>query len=218
MADLIAHRPSFIQGRRRDEQRAMAAPGRWLAWMTAAALVVAAGVVGLTAWSVTHRVPGDRSAEAGFARDMSTHHAQAVQMAMLTLDRTNDPTIHLLAQDIALTQQNQIGQMLGWLDLWKLSPTGSDPVMQWMGHPSDGPLPGMANNDEISQLGALSDVEADLVFLRLMIRHHEGGAPMAQAILDRSDDPVVRQLATSIVESQTAEVKTMKEMLAAKGG
>ncbi len=139
-------------------------------------------------------------------------------MAMLTLDRTNDPTIRLLAQDIALTQQNQIGQMLGWLDLWKLSLTGSEPAMQWMGHASDGSLPGMATSGEINRLQKLSGVEADRTFLQLMLRHHEGGAPMAQAALERSDNPVVRQLATSIVQSQTAEVKLMKEMLAARGG
>ena len=34
--------------------------------------------------------PGEDSAEAGFARDMSEHHAQAVQMSQLVMQRTED--------------------------------------------------------------------------------------------------------------------------------
>ena len=217
MMDLIANRPAFTRARGRDERLERPAPGRWLVGLTVAALLLAAAVVAVTAWSAVHRMPGDRSAEAGFARDMSIHHQQAVQMAMLIIDRTDDPAIRLLAQDIALTQQNQVGQMRGWLDLWKLSPTGSEPAMQWMGHASDGPLPGMATSEEIDQLGKLSGVAADKTFLQLMVRHHEGGAPMAQAALERSDEPVVRRLARSIVQSQTAEVTLMKEMLSERG-
>lgn len=51
----------------------------------------------------------------GFARDMAAHHAQAVEMAVLVRDRTNDPTMRQLALDILLTQQAQIGQIRGWL-------------------------------------------------------------------------------------------------------
>ena len=48
------------------------------------AVLAAAAVVllGLAVWLwLSGRTSGDDSAEAGFARDMSEHHAQAVQMA-----------------------------------------------------------------------------------------------------------------------------------------
>lgn len=61
------------------------------------------------------RTPGDASADAGFARDMATHHAQAVEMAMIVHSRTDDPEVATLAMDIALTQQSQIGIMRTWL-------------------------------------------------------------------------------------------------------
>nr|WP_238452766.1 DUF305 domain-containing protein [Micromonospora sp. ATA51] len=35
--------------------------------------------------------PGDGSAEAGFARDMQTHHAQAVEMSMIAYRRSATP-------------------------------------------------------------------------------------------------------------------------------
>lgn len=68
--------------------------------------------------------PGDTSPEAGFARDMLVHHAQAVEMAELVRFRTQDPVVRALATDIALTQQAQIGQVRGWLDVWGLPVAG----------------------------------------------------------------------------------------------
>jgi uncharacterized protein (DUF305 family) len=98
------------------------------------------------------RPPGNDSAEAGFARDMMVHHAQAVQMAEIVRDKTQSAEVRLLASDISLTQQAQIGIMQGWLEAWGLPITGSKPAMAWMGHPMDGLMPGMATPDEIDRL------------------------------------------------------------------
>ena len=76
--------------------------------------------------------PSDTSPEAGFARDMSTHHAQAVAMAEAIRDRTEDPDLKLLATDIALGQQGQIGRMSGWLDEWGLSISSTNAPMAWI--------------------------------------------------------------------------------------
>lgn len=84
--------------------------------------------------------PNEHSAEAGFARDMQTHHAQAVQMSMLIRDRTNDPEIRSLSYDIALTQQQQIGQMYAWLTLWDLPQTSARQPMAWMTSSGEHPM------------------------------------------------------------------------------
>ena len=105
------------------------------------------------------RPPGDDSAEAGFARDMMVHHAQAVQMAEIVRDRTHSGDMRLLVSDIALTQQAQIGIMQGWLEVWGLPITGTAPAMAWMGHPTDGLMPGMATPEEVNRLGELPRIE-----------------------------------------------------------
>ena len=64
---------------------------------------------------------------------MMVHHAQAVEMAEIVRGKTESEDVGTLAPDIALTQQGQIGQMQGWLQVWGLSPTGSEPAMSWMG-------------------------------------------------------------------------------------
>ena len=135
------------------------------------------------------RPPGDDSVEAGFARDMMVHHAQAVQMAEIVRDKTQSEDVRIMASDIALTQQAQIGQMQGWLAVWGLPVAGTEPAMSWMEHPTEGPMPGMATPEEIGRLYDAPPEEADAMFLRLMIPHHRAAVPMAEAALERTDRP-----------------------------
>ncbi|MEV6732702.1 DUF305 domain-containing protein [Streptomyces sp. NPDC051364] len=80
------------------------------------------------------RAPGLYSPDAGFARDMAVHHQQAVEMSFIVRDRTKDEPVRGLAYDIANTQANQRGMLLGWLDLWGLPKVVADePPMSWMG-------------------------------------------------------------------------------------
>ena len=179
-------------------------------------------------------VPGSDSVDAGFARDMSRHHLQGVEMANLALERSNDPEIRLIAFDISSTQTNQAGRMQGWLALWGL-PVSGGRTMAWMedesgggmsamsdhssASPSDSTsMPGMATEDELTNLRQLSGSAFDVEFLRLMIRHHQGGREMAQYAAEQAAEPAVRNLAGAIADTQTAEVGTMTEMLTARGG
>lgn len=77
--------------------------------------------------------PALYSPDAGFARDMAVHHQQAVEMSFIVRDRTQDEPVRGLAYDIANTQANQRGMLLGWLDLWGLPKVVADePPMSWM--------------------------------------------------------------------------------------
>ena len=79
--------------------------------------------------------PSTMSAEAGFARDMQEHHNQAVELALIVRDRTDDPDTRLLAYDIATSQSQQSGQMFGWLAEWGLPQAPAEPSMTWMLRP-----------------------------------------------------------------------------------
>jgi hypothetical protein len=50
----------------------------------------------------------------------------------------------------------------------------------------------IASLQKMLSLSQLSPDRADVLFLRLMIAHHEAAIPMAQAILMRTDEPEVR--------------------------
>ena len=191
-------------------------PNRLWLLLVVAVLALAAGALG-GYWRGRARVPAADSVDVGFARDMSLHHEQAVVMAGLIYDRTSDPAIRTLAFDILTTQQGQIGIMSGWLDAWGLPWTSSEPRMAWMGMPTEGLMPGMATGEQLAALRAADGDAADVLFLQLMIPHHQGGVAMATAA-ENADQQVVRTLATSIVEAQQLEIDYMRELLAAKGG
>lgn len=201
--------------------------------ITALVTAVVVGVVAFSAGRLStldEAGPADTSAEAGFARDMQVHHNQGVELAMIVRDRTDDAEVRLLAYDIALTQSQQSGQLYGWLTQWGLSQAGSEPSMTWMTRPgrvgtSGGHahaaahtpgerMPGLATAAQVAELSAASGVDAERIFLTLMIAHHEGALEMAEAVLDRSGDTAVRAFATSVITSQTSEIDVMKSMLA----
>jgi uncharacterized protein (DUF305 family) len=189
-----------------------------------AVAVVAAALLGYAGGWLTPKLthPGDTSVEAGFARDMSSHHAQAVELGMLAHEKSTNPEVRLLGADIALTQQAQIGMMQTWLRDWNLGPTGSQPRMAWMpdggGTIRDGLMPGMATEAEMAQLRAATGNDFDLLFLRLMRQHHLGGIHMAQAAEERAGDGDVRWLAETMVNGQQREITDIQNLLARLGG
>lgn len=192
----------------------------WRRWTDPLVLAAIGALLVGAAWTTNtlqRQPPAESSADVGFARDMADHHGQAVELAELVRTRTDDPAIRLLATDIALTQQAQIGQMRGWLEAWDRSLTSTAPAMAWMSHGGTGPMPGMATQDEISQLRRSSGPQADEQFLRLMIRHHRGGLLMAASALQLADEPDVRSLARAIRDGQFAEIEAMQALLAGLG-
>jgi uncharacterized protein (DUF305 family) len=199
----------------------------------AVALLAAGGGLAVALGIGRTESPAVDSVDAGFARDMSRHHQQAVEMANLAATRSQDAEVQRLAFDISATQTNQVGRMQGWLALWGLPLTGGD-LMAWMsdgamaghdmpttdaGAAADGAvMPGMATETELADLRARSGAAFDVLFLQLMIRHHQGGLEMAQYGEAHAQEPAVRSLAGSIVAAQSAETATMEQMLATRGG
>ncbi|MEU7425357.1 DUF305 domain-containing protein [Streptomyces sp. NPDC048362] len=202
---------------------------RHVGWVagTAAAVLVAAGAITYSVAEDTGGpdtgTPDARSADAGFARDMAVHHQQAVEMSYIVRDRTKDEDVRRLAYDIAQTQANQRGMMLGWLDLWGLPKVSADPPMTWMGmgdmaSGKDGALmPGMATNTEMRRLGTLSGRQAEVFYLQLMTAHHQGGIHMAEGCVARCTVGVEKRLAQGMVDSQQSELQVMAGMLKERG-
>jgi uncharacterized protein (DUF305 family) len=153
---------------------------------------------------------------------MSTHHEQAVTMAGFVRDTTFDPAIRILAYDIETGQEFQVGQMHGWLDTWNLPSVSATMPMAWMaghGHlTANGLMPGMATPAEVNKLESLRGKALDVYFLQLMIRHHQGGIPMAEYGADHARSDYVRLLARSIVASQSSEIVAMEQLLRQRGG
>ena len=160
----------------------------------------------------------------GFAQDMSAHHTQAVEMAGMALTGTSDPAIRRLAYDILTTQQGQIGRMQGWLQVWDAPARGTDGYMSWMPmtgqHGHDGGLrkmPGMATPDELQQLRESHGDALDVLFLQLMLRHHQGGVSMLEYGAEHADTTEITVIAGQMLPTQLGESQLMTGMLADRG-
>lgn len=186
------------------------------------AVVLATGV-GIGTLIPIVRAPSDASAEVGFARDMSSHHAQAVEMSMLAVQKSSSADIRGLALDMGLTQQAQIGIMRAWLQQWNMAPTSTGPRMAWMhdssamnhsaaDQPAAGIMPGMATTDEMNRLRTATGRSFNILFCELMIRHHRGGITMVEAVLAADPEPSVRELASSMNNGQQSEITALAQL------
>ena len=181
------------------------------------AAAVALGYVWGNSGSGGASIPALSSVDAGFARDMSTHHSQAVTMASYERDNTTDPAIKVLAYDIETSadvpdrRDAGLARHLGATRRLNPSP------MAWMaghGHlQSDGLMPGMATPAQMNKLETLHGKALDIFFLQLMIHHHQGGMPMAQYAAQHATEPYVRDLAQSMVNAQSSEIVSMEQLL-----
>jgi uncharacterized protein (DUF305 family) len=59
--------------------------------------------------------------------------------------------------------------------------------------------------------------DPDVMFMQMMITHHEAGVIMAAKVLKAGENAEVKNLAQSIVDTQDAEIDKMLAWLAARG-
>lgn len=147
-----------------------------------------------------------------FMQNMIPHHGQAVDMAVLVEDRTNNEEIIDIAGRIRKSQADEIAFMTQWLE-------ARDQETHLHHHMHmDHSMMGMASPAQMEALAAASGTEFDRLFLSLMIPHHEGAIRMVDDLLDQSGsayDPVLYDFVNDIVNDQQAEITSMDAMLAA---
>ena len=152
--------------------------------------------------------------DVSFMQDMIPHHHQAVQMANLVEDRTNNEDVVDIAGRIKASQSDEIAFMRGWLE--ERGQTAPDPAAHHkmkMSHK----MAGMASPAQMEALAASQSVAFDKLFLELMIAHHEGAIEMVEHLLDQPGsayDPVLFQFVSDIDNDQTTEIERMNLMLA----
>lgn len=160
-------------------------------------------------------------ADVSFASDMVQHHAQALSMVDLTMDRDLDPEVHTLAEEIRSAQAPEIETMADWLSTWgeDVPETMRDHVNSGhdMGDMSDamedmdhGDMPGMMTAEDMDALENASDTEFQDMWLEMMIEHHEGAVEMAQDQQENGQYEPAVDLAGDVVDTQTAEIDRMK--------
>jgi len=153
-----------------------------------------------------------------FAMMMVPHHAQAVEMAGLVLDKEGiDPAVVELAERIKAAQGPEIEQMRGWLAGWDAPVPAADGDLDGTGGMAGmdhgtGSMPGMMSDTDVTRLEDTTGSEATDLFLEQMTRHHRGAIVMATTELGSGESSDAKALAQDIIDAQRAEIATMTEL------
>ncbi len=142
-------------------------------------------------------------ADVTFTTGMVPHHMQAVEMAEMVADRSDNPEVIALAAQIKAAQQPEIDLMLAFLSTWGQQPPGHE-----MGHEM-----GMMSDADMASLMGLSGAEFDKMWLTMMTAHHQGAIEMANVELTDGSNPQAKELATHIIAAQQVEIDTMAALL-----
>ena len=164
-------------------------------------------------------------ADVTFATDMIQHHAQALSMVDLTMERDLDPEVQALAEDIRAAQGPEIETMADWLTKWgeEVPETMRDHVnsghdmgdmsenMEGMDHGDE--MPGMMTSEDMDSLENASDAEFQDMWLQMMVEHHEGAVEMAETEQSEGQFKDAVDLAGQIIDTQKQEIDTMNGLL-----
>jgi uncharacterized protein (DUF305 family) len=171
--------------------------------------------------------------DVGFAQAMSIHHGQAVLMASEAVLDASSPAVRELAREILVEQSQEIGMMRTWLSDWNKPQLSTGSLMGWMRNAQrarsasmtamaatassgSNQMPGMATNQQLTQLAAAKGVAFDRLFLQLMLRHHVGGIEMANYAQQHAKLSHVSAAAGAMIIDQTNECTLIEELLQAE--
>ncbi|WIX79130.1 DUF305 domain-containing protein [Amycolatopsis carbonis] len=173
-----------------------------------AAPAIAAVLVGCSSPSAAPPAADHNAADVTFAQDMVPHHRQAVEMSGPVPQHTGDQRVITLAKQIQQAQQPEIDQLTAWLKAWGApAPSTGMGGMTGMEH---GQMPGLVDT---AGLDELHDAAYDRKWLELMIQHHSGAVAMARTELAQGSSVDAKAMAQRIVDTQEAEITTMKSLL-----
>lgn len=157
----------------------------------AAFLFVALVGAGLTVAPAGAEEPApDRSTarfEVDFLTNMIDHHAMAVQMADMCVDKAVRPELEGMCESIKTSQSQQIEMMQGWLQ-------------DWYGVTHE---PEMTRGDmrQMEKLASLDGAEFEIEFMESMIGHHRKAIREGEQCLRRADHPELVDLCQNIIQT-----------------
>ncbi len=194
----------------------------------AGALVATALVFGATTASVTATAqPGamasgatlmaPNQADEEFVSMMIPHHYQALVMSQMAPTRSSDSTVLALADRIDVEQGLEIMMMQNWQSWNGLEVTNAEQAYQQMlQNPEMLEQMGMATQEELDDLSASTGTAFDVLFLELMIPHHQGAIDMIVNFLPNSSDFILQDWAYEMLNTQYVQIVEMEAILADK--
>lgn len=180
-------------------------------------VVSAALIAGMIGWLVgdTNNSIKSNDADVGFLQDMWGHHDQAILMSQMFLTLPDvSPDLAIEANNIIRGQAQETGMMIQLLnDMNAPLVSESGYAMEWMGMQMDpDQMPGMATPEQLDELANSSGVEADNLFVDLMVAHHQGGIDMANEAMTLASNDWVQTYAEAWARNQAGEITELEAL------
>jgi uncharacterized protein (DUF305 family) len=137
--------------------------------------------------------------EVKFMTQMIHHHAMAIEMAQMCLEKAVHAELGSMCADIIASQSREIEQMQSWLSDW-----------YGMTHEPD-MKPG--DMKMMEKFAALDGEEFEIAFMEMMIRHHEQAIREAGKCLQRAYHDELNALCQQIIAAQQQEIAQMQTWL-----
>ena len=160
------------------------------------------------------------AADVAFMAGMIPHHAQAVLIAGWAGSHGARPDVRTLCERIVVGQRDEIETMRNWLRDRGEEVPAADAThhrMKMNGVEHDMLMPGMLTAEDLAQLDKARSADWDTLFLKAMIRHHEGALKMVDDLFESygaMQDEDVYKFVSDMYADQTGEIERMQKMLA----
>jgi uncharacterized protein (DUF305 family) len=151
--------------------------------------------------SSTSRPADVNDTDIAFAQAMLTHHQQAIEMAGLAAERSQDARVRELAGRIEATGQADSATLTTWLSDWGAAPAAPEPA-------------GAA----VADLSAVSGQAFDQLFVEQMIEHRSEAITAAGTEVAGGQDPGAKEMADAIATGYPNEVIEMAQLRTDLGG
>lgn len=186
-----------------------------IAGIVVAVILIFVAIWGFSTFAGERREGMMMNSDRVFIEQMIPHHQDAIYMANLALVRAEHPEIRQLAENVIRDQSREISQMRAWYRVWY----GTDvPVYQSTitggsanrGGSGAGMMRGGMGGSmtDLVQLGNATLFDKE--FIEQMVPHHQMAIMMSRMTLN-SDHTEMRELGSSIIRTQSAEVNQMRE-------
>ncbi len=146
-----------------------------------------------------------------FIDTMVAHHQSAVDMAKMAESKAQHAELKDYAQKVVQDQEREIARMGQWRKQWY----ADQPKAENMDMP--GMMDSMKGMD-MSHMKTLEGTDFDLMFLDMMIPHHQGAVSMAKDALLKSEHAEIKTLAQQIMDAQQKEIEMMNKWKTAWSG
>ena len=130
---------------------------------------------------------------------MIDHHHMAVETSEICLAKAVHAELRQMCEQIIAAQSREIEQLQSWLQEWYSI--------------SYAPQMTSRGERELARLSEASGGEFEIMFMEMMIQHHQAEISSAQTCLERASHRQLIRLCENIISAQSAEIQQLQQWL-----